>query len=133
MSTPAALQHDTDVHISRENQKKINTFAIRNGWMEELTVELKAKQNDLKNLEDAEAEIMLQDDTSSVPIFIGESYVHFNQDKASEVVEELMKRTKEEISSLESKIDEVRREMSSLKSELYSKFGDNINLENEED
>jgi hypothetical protein len=27
----------------------------------------------------------------------------------------------------------VRREMSSLKSELYSKFGDNINLENEED
>jgi len=27
---------DSDVQISRENQKKINSFAIKNGWMDEL-------------------------------------------------------------------------------------------------
>jgi len=35
---------DSDVHISRENQKKINTFAIRNGWLEELNQERQLKE-----------------------------------------------------------------------------------------
>jgi len=41
---PIFYRQDSDVHISRENQKKINRFAIRNSWLEELNQELKLKQ-----------------------------------------------------------------------------------------
>jgi len=134
MSSPAAnLSKDSEVHISRDNQKKINTFAIRNGWMEEMTLELKAKQNELKNLEDAEADVMLMDDTEPIPVLTGDCYVYFSQDKASEKIQSLMDKKREQIKDLESQMDKVKDEMSTLKSELYSRFGDNINLENEDE
>jgi len=133
MNSTASLSKDSEVHISRDNQGKINTFAIRNGWLEELTVELRAKQNELKNLEDAEGDIMLLDEEDPVPIMIGDSYVYFSQEKASEKIQQLMDKVREDIKKFEGKISKVKSEMSTLKSELYSRFGDNINLENEED
>lgn len=41
-------------------------------------------QNEIKNLEDAEAEIlMFTDDTISVPILVGDCYVHYTQENAT--------------------------------------------------
>ena len=44
-----------------------------------------------------------------------------------------MEKARAEIKRIESRVLEIKQEMSSLKSELYSQFGDNINLENEEE
>jgi chaperonin cofactor prefoldin len=48
-------------------------------------------------------------------------------------IQELKDKAKKEIKGVENQIDQVKKEMSALKSELYSRFGDNINLENDED
>jgi len=121
---------DSDVHITKDNQKKINTFAVRNGWMEELEAELKAKETDLRNLEDVEQEVVLL--TESIPMLVGDSYVHFEPDAAGEEVARRITKTKEDIKKLNSDIAAVKAEMNKLKNELYERFGDNINLENED-
>jgi len=130
----STVGNDTDVQISRENQKKINTFAIRNGWLEELNQERKQKENEIKNLEDAEADIlMFEDDQIPVPILVGDCYIHYSQDKATGIISGLVDKTKKEIEIIQSKITTIKTEMSELRSELYSQFGDNINLENEDE
>ncbi|XP_021968621.1 prefoldin subunit 4 [Folsomia candida] len=124
---------DTDVNITKENQKKINQFAIRNGWLDELKDELKAKQNLLKNLEDASDEVTLLDDDVPVPILIGESFVHFDQERGLEQISILQSTIRSQISTIEAKIATIKSEMSGLKQQLYSQFGDSINLECEEE
>jgi len=123
---------DSEVHITSDQQKKINMFAVRNGWMEELEQELKTKENDLKNLEDAEQEIYLVADDSTIPILVGDSYVHYDADAATEELGKRVTAKKEEIKKLEGDITSVKAEMNKLKADLYEKFGDNINLEHEE-
>jgi hypothetical protein len=44
-----------------------------------------------------------------------------------------MEKARAEIRRIEGRVLEIKKEMSGLKSELYSQFGDNINLENEEE
>lgn len=41
---PGSSSSDSDVHISHENQKKINRFAIMNGWIEEIHENLAVKK-----------------------------------------------------------------------------------------
>ncbi|ODM93000.1 hypothetical protein Ocin01_13688 [Orchesella cincta] len=43
MSGLKSESSDSDVHISHENQKKINRFAIMNGWIEEIQDSLSAE------------------------------------------------------------------------------------------
>jgi len=130
MSSNVMTNPDSDVHITQDNQKKINTFAVRNGWMEELEQELKQKENDLKNLEDAEQEVVLM--TDPIPILVGDSFVHFEPDAAGEELNKRIQLTKESIKNLNVEIASVKSEMNKLKADLYERFGDNINLENEE-
>ena len=50
-----------------------------------------------------------------------------------EVIQSLLSKAKDSVKKCENRIAEIRAEMARLKSELYSQFGDNINLENEEE
>jgi len=120
---------DSDVNITKENQKKINVFAIRNGWLDELKDELEAKQNLLKNLEDASDEVSLLDDDATIPILIGESFVHYNQEDGLAQISTLQSTTRTSISVIQKKIDAIKVEMADLRKQLYSQFGDAINLE----
>lgn len=68
-----ALQ-DSDVHITIDDQMKINKFANFNAKVEDLKEELKVRQNELKNLEEAGDEIELMDE-DTIPFLIGEVFV----------------------------------------------------------
>jgi len=127
---------DSDVHISHENQKKINRFAIMNGWVEEIQEQLQVKQTLLTHLDDAENDILLSDVLSEnpdmeIPVLVGESFVLFTSDEVQENITTLKTRTKDEISSLESRVREIKSEMDDLKATLYEHFGSNINLESD--
>lgn len=66
---------DSDVHISFEDQQKINKFARLNAKVDDFKEELKLKQNDMKNLEEAAEELSLADDDEKIPYLIGEIFI----------------------------------------------------------
>ncbi|XP_003708466.1 prefoldin subunit 4 [Megachile rotundata] len=132
-NTQAGFQPDSDVYVTYEDQQKINKFARQNAKMEDLKEELKIKQNELKNLEDAWDEIIFLDDTTKIPYYIGEVFIYEDVERTQNYLDELKEKKKTEISSLESKCADLKNIMSELKTQLYAKFGSRINLEAEED
>ncbi|KAG6459458.1 probable prefoldin subunit 4 [Manduca sexta] len=135
MATPGkgTFQPDSDVHISYEDQLKINKFARLNARVEDYKDELKVKQNDMKNLEDAVEELSLTDENEKIPYLIGEVFICQNLEETMMSLEEAKSKKEIEISDLEAKCEELKGQMGELKAHLYGKFGSHINLENEED
>lgn len=129
----AGFQPDSDVHITYEDQQRINKFARQNAKLEDYKEELKVKQNDLKNLEDATDELALMDDDITIPYYIGEVFVHQSLEKTQNFLEDAKEKKKAEITNLESKCTDLKNIMTELKTQLYAKFGTRINLEAEED
>ncbi|XP_034934266.1 prefoldin subunit 4 [Chelonus insularis] len=129
----ASYQPDSDVHISYEDQQKINKFAKQNAQMDDLKEELKIKQNTLKNLEDACNEITLMDDDEKISYRIGDLFITQDIEKTQKCLEQAKQQKLCEIEILENKCAELKNLMTDLKAQLYGKFGSHINLETEED
>jgi len=124
---------DKDVHISLEDQQKINKFARSNQKMEELNDELKAKKNEIVTLGDATADVeefgLMAADDDKIPFQIGEIFVMESPDTVQELIEKKRAEAEEEVLNIQAKMDAVKGVMSDLKTHLYAKFGDAINLE----
>lgn len=123
---------DTDVHVTFEDQAKINKFAKHNARLEDLKNELKTKKNDLKNVEEAVDEIELFDDDEQLPVVFGEVFIAHSVTSARELLEETKQKKLNEIKRIEAKCTEIQGYMSELKTQLYHRFGTNIYLENDE-
>ncbi|XP_015518228.1 probable prefoldin subunit 4 [Neodiprion pinetum] len=132
-NSQGGFQPDSDVHITYEDQQKINKFARHNAKLEDYKDELKSKQNDIKNLEDACDELSLFDDDVKIPYLIGEVFVDQDFEKTQKSLEEAKAKKQAEIAELESKSSELKVVMSDLKAQLYAKFGTHINLEAEDE
>ncbi|KAI4481931.1 hypothetical protein M0802_012972 [Mischocyttarus mexicanus] len=132
-SEQGGFQPDSDVHITYDDQQKINRFARQNAKLEDYREELKLKQNELKNLEDACDELTLAEDDVKIPYYIGEVFVHQDIEKTQSCLENAKEKKKAEIANLESKCEELKSLMNDLKTQLYAKFGNHINLESEDD
>ncbi|CAG2056061.1 unnamed protein product [Timema podura] len=125
---------DSDVHITYEDQQKINKFARHNAKLEDFKDELKVKKNELTNLEEASEELELMDEESEkIPYFLGEIFVYQDVETTQKMLEEAKTRVRTEISDLETKCNELRSIMTDMKLLLYAKFGNHINLEADED
>ena len=130
----AQKQVDKEVHISLEDQQKINKFARLNSRLEDLKDELKAKHGEIQTLEDASTDLMmLEDDDEKVPYQVGEVFVYLTQDEAQQKIEASKDNLGDAVKSVDSKAQAIRDEMSGLKSQLYAKFGSAINLEADEE
>lgn len=128
------LSSDSDVHITYDDQQKINKFARCNIRLEDLKEELKTKETDLNNLGDAEDEMMIAlDPEENVPFLLGEVFILKSQESATETLTRDKEAVRDEIVLLKSKAADLEASMSVLKSDLYAKFGNNINLEADED
>lgn len=127
------FQPDSDVYITYDDQQKINRFARLNAKLEDYKEELKLKQNELTNLEDACDELLFLEDDIKIPYYIGEVFVHQDIEKTQKSLENAKEKKKAEITGLENKCTELKSTMSELKTQLYAKFGSHINLEGEED
>ncbi|XP_068222658.1 prefoldin subunit 4 [Palaemon carinicauda] len=128
------ITKDPDIHITYDDQQKINKFARCNARHGDIKDELKLKENDLQNLQDAEDEMMIAlDSEEKVPFMIGEVFMMKTQDEAQEAIGAQREALQEEISNLNSRASELMDTMTQLKADLYGKFGNNINLEPEEE
>ncbi|RLU17375.1 hypothetical protein DMN91_009609 [Ooceraea biroi] len=122
-SNQTGFQPDSDVHVTFEDQQKINKFAKQNAKLNDYKEELKTKQNELKNLEDAFDELVLMDDDVKVPYFIGEIFVHQSLETTQNCLEDAKTKKKAEITNLESKYKNLKTLMTGLKTQLYARFG----------
>uniref|UniRef100_A0A182N9A1 Prefoldin subunit 4 n=1 Tax=Anopheles dirus TaxID=7168 RepID=A0A182N9A1_9DIPT len=126
------FQPDSDVHITYEDQMKINKFANYNAKVEDLKEELRIKQNELKNLEEASDEIELLDEDVKIPCLMGDVFLSFDQTRTLELLAETKERKKTEITGIQNTSRDLQQKMGDLKGYLYGRFGSNIHLENDE-
>ncbi|VDL63292.1 unnamed protein product [Hymenolepis diminuta] len=119
---------EEDIQITAADQGKINSFAKYNIKLKEYEAEVENKKNLLQNLNDLEDELLLTE-AEFHPFKIGESFFHLSTDETNEKIELQKKMLKERLITLESELGDCKATMSTLKKELYAKFGDNINLE----
>ncbi|XP_011873389.1 PREDICTED: prefoldin subunit 4 [Vollenhovia emeryi] len=131
-NSQTGFQPDSDVHITYEEQQKINKFARQNAKLEDYKEELRVKQNELTNLEDASDELAFVDDDAKIPYFIGEVFIYHSLKKVESSLEDAKSKKEEEITRLETKCADLKTIMTELKTQLYAKFGSRINLESEE-
>lgn len=123
---------DSDVHVTLDDQSKINKFAKYNANLDDLKDELQIKKNDLKNLEEANDEIELFDEDEQIPFVVGEVFISHNLSKTQELLAAAREKKIKEIEIIQEKCKQIQDLMSDLKAQLYLRFGTNIYLENDE-
>ena len=142
MSTAAGLTKASEtpsVEVEKQDQLRINGFNRANNRKHELLDMIKKQKEQLSNLEDAQTELMLLDDSDQALMFaIGdefvrhgniETFVHASTESTEEQLEALMEAGNDKVSAYEAELAERLKEMDGLKTALYAKFGKTINLE----
>mmetsp|Transcript_16902 Transcript_16902/g.20854 ORF Transcript_16902/g.20854 Transcript_16902/m.20854 type:complete len:129 (+) Transcript_16902:136-522(+) len=124
-----AANKEDDVEVRWEDQQRINEFGKNTNHLLELKTERNETQKQLDYLEDAEQEVLLSDDSDEHKVRMGETFIVVNEDDFNEFIESrreklnsIFEKQSEEINALEGK-------QQLLKSDLYARFGKNINLD----
>uniref|UniRef100_A0A023FG56 Prefoldin subunit 4 n=1 Tax=Amblyomma cajennense TaxID=34607 RepID=A0A023FG56_AMBCJ len=107
----------------------INNFARQNARLEDATEEMKQLEQELRNLEDAADEILVVEDDIPIPYQLGDVFVNLDSEEAQQMLEQAKAQNKERTAVLEEETRTIKSIMAELKSQLYNKFGNNINLE----
>jgi len=130
----SSISKDTDTQVTYEDQQKINLFARTNAKLQDVKEEVETKKKDIQNLEDAEAEIgLIIDEDELIPNQIGEVFVHCSQSETLERLKQSKSSLQADMHALEDRCSDYKQTLTSLKAQLYAKFGNNINLEADED
>lgn len=117
------------VQVLYEDQQKINEFSKLIMRKDAVEQELAVLRQEKEYLDDISLEVELIDEDEKIQYKIGDVFVFLKQ---SEVVEQLEKDAEQldsKIEKLEEKESQLDSRISELKTILYAKFGDNINLE----
>ncbi|CCH41862.1 putative prefoldin subunit 4 [Wickerhamomyces ciferrii] len=117
------------VEVTFEDQKKINEFSKLISKKDSLTLELNKQKQEKEYLADVSLEIELIDEDELINYKISNAFIKLKQSDAVEKLEKDGELLDLEIGKLDEQMDEIDSKLSSLKTELYTKFGDNINLE----
>merc|ERR1712205_299065 len=97
-------QDQANIEVDKSDQLRINAFNRINNRKHELLAYIKKQKEQLSNLEDAETELMLLDDTDSfmfaiVDEFVRhgniETFIHHSSDKTEELLEQLKEKSEE--------------------------------------
>ncbi|KAF7233709.1 hypothetical protein EG68_12460 [Paragonimus skrjabini miyazakii] len=117
-----------DIEVTHEDQQKINCFATWNLKSKDFGLEYDLKKKELANLDDAEDELILAD-SDCHPYLIGETFFHLSTDEVNQEITAAKEVMKLRMVELEELISDSKARMATLKKELYAKFGNHINLE----
>lgn len=118
-----------DAVVVFEDQQRINMFAKKNTTMNDIKEQIADKEKQLRNIEDASDELMLIDDDQRIPYEVGEIFVLVTVEEAQKKLDEQKTEIESELLYLRTQASEIEDILMKVKSQLYAKFGDNINLE----
>ncbi|KAK9811981.1 hypothetical protein WJX73_005594 [Symbiochloris irregularis] len=119
-----------NVEVTYADQQQINTFNKLNQRFRECEAEAKAQKALLEDLDDASNELILVDD-DQIRFVVGECFLHVDSDEAESRIQDAQSEAQNRVTKVQSEISELKANMAQLKKELYGKFGDSINLEDE--
>ncbi|KAK2550966.1 Prefoldin subunit 4 [Acropora cervicornis] len=114
-----------DTNITFEDQQQINTFARKSARLQELKDEIEAKK--------VQSNVLRLVTLTVLTYRIGEVFIHLSSEETQDFLETAKSKLQEEIKTLDSQSGEVKSILGNLKVKLYAKFGNNINLEAEEE
>lgn len=97
--------------------------------MERLDEEINKQQTEKEYMDDVMMEMELVDEEEKVQYKIGDTFIFLTQADVMKRLEVDSGKINKEISDIEEKKSSVSGRMEELKKDLYSKFGDAINLE----
>ncbi|PVV02534.1 hypothetical protein BB560_003007 [Smittium megazygosporum] len=120
---------EQDVEVSREDQAKINQFSKLTTNLEILQAKYDEVSKEKQYLEDLELELELLDEDTKLDYKIGDAFVLLSHEEAMQRIEQEKEAAQETTDSLNKEIETVASTLDSLKSELYKKFGNSINLD----
>jgi prefoldin subunit 4 len=112
-----------------EDQQKINLFAKKNSQLNDIKDQITDKERIYQNVEDAADELILVDDDQLIPYEIGEIFVLITSEDAQQKLEDYKLEIQQELDDLKLQASEIDILLGKVKSQLYAKFGNNINLE----
>lgn len=122
-------QKNTATEVTWDDQQKINKFSTLIGKKDEATEELAKLNTEKEYLDDLLLELELLDEDDKVQYKIGEVFVALKQEAAISRLEKSNTDLEGKVEAIETSISEIDDKLDSLKSQLYEKFGSNINLE----
>lgn len=117
------------IKVTYEDQQRINQFSKLIMRKDVVEQELSQHRQEKEYLDDVSLEIELIDEDEPVHYKVGVIFMLLNQHEVVQQLEEDVEKVQESISSLETQEDQLENEIKELKTVLYAKFGDNINLE----
>ncbi|XP_037283558.1 prefoldin subunit 4 [Rhipicephalus microplus] len=130
MAAAFRKQGEGDVKVTKEDQEMINDFARQNARLEDATEDIKELEKEMRNLEDAAGEILLvAEDDIQIPYKLGDIFVSMDPEEAQQRIERIREENKARTKVLEEEARNIKGIMAELKSQLYNKFGNSINLE----
>ncbi|KAL6948536.1 hypothetical protein ACO0QE_001004 [Hanseniaspora vineae] len=117
------------VQVTYEDQLKINEFSKLILQKDDVDKSLTQEKTEKEYLDDILLEIELLDEDEYMNYKIGESFLLMKQKKIVRQLNKDLSKIESKIESLESKNSDIMEKLQNLKTALYVKFGNNINLE----
>uniref|UniRef100_A0A7S3A2U6 Prefoldin subunit 4 n=1 Tax=Rhodosorus marinus TaxID=101924 RepID=A0A7S3A2U6_9RHOD len=131
MSGMLKKEDESEKAVTLEDQKKINQFSRLLNEKLELQSFLSVRKELLQLYEDASDELTLAEDDEKVQFAVGDAFILTAKDEAEETVEQCKTEIVRTMEESQKEYDKRVESMTKLKTELYGKFGNSINLEEE--
>ena len=96
----------------------------------DLRGQVKKLKDELDSLQDA-TQLVEESFGEGLKLFIGETLIDVDEDTANQYLEKVTDQKQEELETAKDTLEELESEMKNLKSFLYARFGNSINLEEE--
>ena len=105
-------------------------FSRLNMRAHDLRIDIKKLRDELDNLQDAQ-QLIEESFGEGLKLFIGEALIDVDEETATSYHERLVEEKGEDLDKKKDELEEIESEMKNLKSYLYARFGNSINLEEE--
>ena len=93
----------------------------------DLRNQVKKLKEELDNLQDAQ-QLVEESFGEGLKLFVGEALVDVDEDTANSYLEKVTDQKQEDLENAKDQLEEMEAEMKNLKSFLYARFGNSINL-----
>lgn len=117
------------VQVTYDDQLKINEFSKLILQKDDVDKNLTQEKTEKEYLDDILLEIELLDEDEYMNYKIGESFLLMKQKKIVKQLNKDLTKIESKIETLENKNSDIMEKLQNLKTALYVKFGNNINLE----
>ena len=94
----------------------------------DLRRDIKKLRDDLDALQDAQ---QLIEESEGLKLFIGEALIDVDEDTATKYYDGLVEEKGNDLEKIKNQLEEIESDMKDLKSYLYARFGNSINLKEE--